>query len=47
MNALNELLEKVFTNTKHIKIENDRHEVFSGLHKEMAYDHLRSFIETS
>ena len=47
MNALNELLGQVFINIKHIKIKNDRHEVYSGLYKELAYDHLKSFIDTA
>ena len=47
MNALNELLGQVFINIKHIKIKNDRHEVYSGLNKELAYDHLKSFIDTA
>ena len=46
MNSLHKLLDQVFRNIKHIKIEDDRHEVYSGLKKELAYNHLKSFIET-
>ena len=30
----------------HVKINNDRHEVFSGLKKELAYNELISFIKS-
>ena len=46
MDSLYEILNKIFTNINHVKINNDRHEVFSGLKKELAYNELISFIKS-
>ena len=46
MDSLYEMLNKIFTNINHVKINNDRHEVFSGLKKELAYNELISFIKS-
>ena len=45
--SLYKMLSKVFSNVKNIKIENDRHEVFSGLQKELAYNELKSFLDNN
>ena len=46
MDSLYEMLNKIFTNINNVKINNDRHEVFSGLKKELAYNELISFIKS-
>jgi|TARA_A100001011_G_scaffold58807_1_gene58204 alpha-beta hydrolase superfamily lysophospholipase len=45
MDLLNEMLSKIFMNVSYIKVENDRHEVFSGLNKEFAYNKMKSFLD--
>ena len=44
MISLNKMLKKIFKNVKNVIIENDRHEVFSGLQKELAYNELHKFL---
>ena len=42
---LNRMLSKIFDNVENIVFENDRHEVFSGLQKDKAYETLIGFIK--
>mgnify|MGYP005661084923 FL=1 len=45
MKDLYEMLNKIFLNVQNISIDKDRHEVFSGLKKEDAYNLLRLFLK--
>ena len=42
---LNKMLSRIFDNVENIVFENDRHEVFSGLQKDKAYEKLLDFFE--
>ena len=44
MISLHKMLKKIFKNVKNVIIKNDRHEVFSGLQKEIAYNELHKFL---
>jgi alpha-beta hydrolase superfamily lysophospholipase len=45
MKDLHEMLNKIFLNIQNISIDKDRHEVFSGLKKDDAYNSLRLFLK--
>ena len=45
INDLYVMLSKIFTNVQNITLDGDRHEVFSGLKKDDAYNLLRIFLK--
>ena len=45
MNDLYKMLSKIFINVQNISLDGDRHEVFSGLKKDEAYNSMKLFLK--